>query len=103
LCDKSDSEDGFKSEPKVVPVRLIFSYWLAEHHHPTAKIHVKRRKRIKARLAESYTPEDLGRAVYGVKYDLWLMGKNPSKKRYNADQIVRLRDLADDEDAMAVA
>ncbi|MBK0432725.1 phage replication protein, partial [Klebsiella pneumoniae] len=68
-------------------------------------------KRIKARLAEGFTADELCRAISGAKGDPWLMGKNPSKKRYDgvetilrdAAQVERLRDLAGDEHAMAVA
>ncbi|HEM8613985.1 TPA: replication protein [Citrobacter amalonaticus] len=110
-CEKSDSVDGFESEQKVDPVRLVFSHWQDEHHHSTAKLDDKRRKRIKARLAEGFTADDLCRAITGAKGDSWLMGKNPSKKRYDgidtllrdAAQVERLRDLSGDEHAMAVA
>lgn len=109
--EKSDSVDGFDPEPKSDPVRLVFSHWQAEHHHPNSKLDDKRRKRIKARLAEGFTADDLCRAISGAKGDSWLMGKNPSKKLYDgidtllrdAAQVERLRDLAGDEHAMAVA
>lgn len=110
-CEKSDSVDGFEPEPKVDPVRLVFSHWQTELHHPNSKLDDKRRKRIKARLAEGFTADDLCRAISGAKGDSWLMGKNPSKKLYDgidtilrdAAQVERLRDLAGDEHAMAVA
>lgn len=111
VCEKSCSEDGFEPEQKVDSVKLVFSHWQAEHHHPNSKLDDKRRKRIKARLAEGFTADDLCRAISGAKGDSWLMGKNPSKKRYDgidtllrdAAQVERLRDLSGDEHAMAVA
>lgn len=111
MCEESGSEDDFETEQKVDPVRLVFSHWQAEHHHPNAKLDEKRRKRIKARLAEGFTVDELCRAICGAKGDSWLMGKNPSKKLYDgidtilrdAAQVERLRDLAGDEHAMAVA
>ena len=110
-CEKPVVDDVVQDEPKADPVRKVFTHWQTEHHHLSAKLDDKRRKRIKARLAEGFTADELCRAISGAKGDPWLMGKNPSKKRYDgvetilrdAAQVERLRDLAGDEHAMAVA
>ncbi|QRS18169.1 replication protein [Klebsiella oxytoca] len=110
-CEKRVVEEVIQDEPLADPVRQVFAHWQTEHHHLTAKLDDKRRKRIKARLAEGFTADELCRAISGAKGDPWLMGKNPSKKRYDgvetilrdAAQVERLRDLAGDEHAMAVA
>ncbi|MGG8247715.1 replication protein [Klebsiella aerogenes] len=110
-CEKPVVDDVVQDEPKTDPVRKVFTHWQTEHHHLSAKLDDKRRKRIKARLAEGFTADELCRAISGAKGDPWLMGKNPSKKRYDgvetilrdAAQVERLRDLAGDEHAMAVA
>ncbi|KMV90417.1 phage replication protein O domain [Klebsiella oxytoca 10-5249] len=110
-CEKTVADEVIQDEPQADPVRQVFSHWQTEHHHLSAKLDGKRRKRIKARLAEGFTADELCRAISGAKGDSWLMGKNPSKKRYDgidtllrdAAQVERLRDLAGDEHAMAVA
>lgn len=109
--EKPVADEVIQDEPQADPVRQVFSHWQTEHHHLSAKLDDKRRKRIKARLAEGFTADELCRAISGAKGDSWLMGKNPSKKRYDgidtllrdAAQVERLRDLAGDEHAMAVA
>lgn len=55
--------------------------------------------------------DELCRAITGAKGDPWLMGKNPSRKRYDgietllrdAAQVEKLRDMAGDAHAMAIA
>lgn len=93
------------------PVRQVFCHWQAEHNHPTAKLDDKRRKRIQARLAQGFTVGELCKAISGARFDTWLMGKNPTNKRYDgidtllrdAAQVEKLRDLADDHHAKAIA
>lgn len=98
-------------QPVADQVRQVFTHWQAEHDHPTAKLDDKRRKRIQARLAQGFSAEELCKAITGARYDTWLMGKNPSNKRYDgidtllrdAAQVEKLRDLADDHHARAIA
>lgn len=92
-------------------VRQVFNHWQSEHNHPTAKLDDKRRKRIHARLAQGFSVDELCKAITGAKFDTWLMGKNPSAKIYDgidtllrdAAQVEKLRDLADNEHARAIA
>ncbi|UIW10303.1 replication protein O [Flyfo siphovirus Tbat2_3] len=92
-------------------IKTVFSHWQAEHDHPTSKLDQKRRKRINARLAEGFSVAELCKAISGAKHDSWLMGKNPSNKRYDgietllrdAAQVEKLRDLDDNEHAKAIA
>lgn len=106
LCEMPPPE-----QPVADPVRQVFSHWQTEHNHPTAKLDDKRRKRIQARLAQGFSAEELCKAITGARYDTWLMGKNPSNKRYDgidtllrdAAQVEKLRDLADNEHARAIA
>ncbi|KAB8312958.1 phage replication protein [Erwinia endophytica] len=98
-------------QPVVDPVRQVFTHWQAEHNHQASKLDDKRRRRIKARLAQGFTVDELCKAITGAKFDIWLMGKNPSNKRYDgietllrdAAQVEKLRDLADNEHARAIA
>lgn len=95
----------------VDPVRQVFAHWQTEHNHQTAKLDDKRRSRIKARLSQGFTVDELCKAISGAKFDTWLMGKNPSNKPYDgietllrdAAQVEKLRDLADNQHARAIA
>ncbi|PXB01154.1 replication protein [Pectobacterium carotovorum] len=113
VCEKPTEPD--EEEPVEQPVsqaiKTVFSHWQAEHNHPTSKLDPKRRKRINARLEEGFSVAELCKAISGAKYDPWLMGKNPSNRRYDgietilrdAAQVEKLRDLDDNEHAKAIA
>ncbi|WP_336707629.1 MULTISPECIES: replication protein [unclassified Cedecea] len=104
-------EQSKQTAEQTDPVRAVFSHWQSEHNHPTAKLDDKRRKRIKSRLEQGFTVEELCKAITGAKCDTWLMGKNPSNKVYDgidtllrdAAQVEKLRDLADNHHARAIA
>lgn len=106
---KPEKTEEARNQPD--PVRQVFCHWQAEHNHPTAKLDDKRRKRIQARLAQGFTVGELCKAISGARFDTWLMGKNPTNKRYDgidtllrdAAQVEKLRDLADDHHAKAIA
>ncbi|MFP1767288.1 replication protein [Lonsdalea quercina] len=112
-CEKLTAQGGEESaeQPASHDIRTVFSHWQAEHNHPTSKLDQKRRKRINARLEEGFSVAELCKAISGAKYDTWLMGKNPSNKRYDgietllrdAAQVEKLRDLDDNEHARAIA
>ncbi|QDX29518.1 replication protein [Dickeya poaceiphila] len=112
-CEKPPEQDEEKppEQPASQAIKTVFSHWQAEHNHLTSKLDQKRRKRINARLDEGFTVADLCKAISGAKYDSWLMGKNPSNKRYDgietilrdAAQVEKLRDLDDNEHAKAIA
>lgn len=58
-----------------------------------ARMNDARRKKVKARLAEGYTAEELVSAVRGIAMSPFHMGDNPGGKRYD-DITVALRDGA---------
>ncbi|MBI0520784.1 phage replication protein [Pectobacterium parmentieri] len=113
VCKKPTEQDEEKppEQPASQSIKTVFSHWQAEHNHLTSKLDQKRRKRINARLEEGFTVADLCKAISGAKYDAWLMGKNPSNRRYDgietilrdAAQVEKLRDLDDNEHAKAIA
>ena len=113
VCEKPPEQDDEEppEEPISKSIKTVFSHWQTEHNHPTSKLDPKRRKRINARLEEGFSVAELCKAISGAKYDPWLMGKNPSNKRYDgietilrdAAQVEKLRDLDDNEHAKAIA
>lgn len=72
------------------PVRRIFDHWKAEHDHPRAKLDPKRKARITAHL-KTFSEDQICRAISAAKLDPFLMGENPSGKRYDGIQTL-LRD-----------
>lgn len=57
-------------------VKIVFDHWRHVMDHPKARLTQDRRTKIKARLAEGYTVEDLKRAIDGCKASKYHMGGN---------------------------
>lgn len=66
---------------KVSDVDEVFGYW-RERHMPKAKKTGDRVKKIRQRLKEGYTVNELCLAVDGVFHDNFLMGGNDQEKEY---------------------
>jgi hypothetical protein len=81
------------SEPTVEDT--IFAAWLETtgRDRDRTKFTDQRRKKVRARLAEGYTPDDLLAAVRGVMLSPFHMGDNERKQRYD-DLTTVLRDGA---------
>jgi hypothetical protein len=92
-------EDKIREEdPPVVPrsgdgqvVREVFEFWQTERRKPRAKLDRKRAGKIRARLAEGHTPEQLKQAIRNAKNDPFLMGGNDRGKVFD-DLVTLLRD-----------
>ncbi len=85
---RSDSQD------LRVAVRRIFEHWQLEHGHPDAKLDKKRIGRIKARLADGFTADQLCEAISAAKLDDWLMGRDPKSKKIYDDLESLIQDVA---------
>ena len=72
-------------------VRAVFDVWRENTGHSRAKLDSNRAKRIKARLREGHTVDDLCDAIRGRKHDDWLMGLGKSTRVYD-DVSTLLRD-----------
>ena len=65
-----------KRREQAAAVTDVLTHWSkAPFHRRTPKITEIRRKRVAARLAEGFTPDDLKTAVDGAYLDDWLMGR----------------------------
>ena len=83
----------------------VFDHWRGALM-PRAKQTAKRIQRIKARLKEGFSPQDLCKAVDGALADDWIMGRDPKARPggwrdletilRDAAQVERLVALADD-------
>lgn len=65
-------------------VRQVLEHWV-KVLYPTAspppKLTEARKRRVKARMAEGFTPEQLVAAITGASHDDWLMGRDPKARR----------------------
>jgi hypothetical protein len=62
-------------------VRAVFECWQLEHGKQRSKLDRARRARIKARLSDHFTVEQLCQAIRGAKKDSYLMGRDPKASR----------------------
>ncbi len=80
----------------------VFAFWQKDTGHEKAKLDAKRAKRIRARLDDGFTPDELEAAIRNRRNDAWLMGEDPKSTRSydeldtllrDVPQVERLRDL----------
>lgn len=83
-------------------ISTVFSHWQNVHGKAKAKLTSNRLQKIKARLKEGYTVEQLCRAIDGVKLSPYHMGKNDTGTVYD-DLTTILRDGAQVEKFSALA
>ena len=62
--------------PVPAAVGEVFQHWQAVMRHPQARLDVKRRKAIGARLKEGYSVDQLKQAIEGCKASPWHQGQN---------------------------
>lgn len=74
-------------------VRTVFEAWQAETDSRRSKLDRKRVNRIRARLKEGFTPDDLIAAIRNRRNDPFLMGHNDTGRVYDGLQTL-LRDAA---------
>lgn len=76
-------------------IRAVFGHWLAvmRRNPKTTKLDAKREGKIRARLREGRTVEDLCRAIDGCRASSWHMGDNPDGKRHDDVELI-CRDAA---------
>jgi hypothetical protein len=84
-------------------VTEVFQNWQAEHGKQRSKLDAKRRARIRARLAEGFSVEQLCKAIRGAKRDSFLMGQDPKSPRVFDGLETILRDAAQVERLIALA
>lgn len=109
LLSLSSSLDSDPDQPvrldQGASVRAVFDYWAMKlHPGQSMKFDEKRKKRIRARLAEGFSVDDLKLAIDGALKDDWLMGRKDGtpKNGYrdlktilrDAEQVERLKELA---------
>lgn len=76
-------------------VHAVFEHWQKTWKHPNAKLDAKRTAKIKARLKEGFTTEQLNDAITGFTHSAWHTGTDPKGNGTVYDGIeTLLRDAA---------
>jgi hypothetical protein len=70
-------------DPIASDVRRVFEAWQKIHNHPGSKLDRNRANRIKARLREKFTADQLIEAIKNAKNDRFLMGENEHGRVYD--------------------
>lgn len=77
--ENRDNNLSSSDEPKLDlnrSVQEIFDYWKSTLDHPRARLGDDRKKKIKARLKEGYTPDDIKVAIDGCLASPYHQGEN---------------------------
>jgi hypothetical protein len=82
-------------------VERVFDAWRSEVNSPRSRLDRKRSARIRSRLAEGFSPEDLMQAIRNRRNDPFLMGRNDTGRVYDGIETL-LRDAAQVERLMAL-
>jgi hypothetical protein len=64
-------------------VRTVFDYWRVRMVHNRARLDEKRRRKIRGRLNDGYSVQDLRDAIDGCALSRFHMGDNDRKTVYN--------------------
>ena len=78
-----------KKETKDKEIYLrIFNYWQRIHNASKAKYTPSRRQKIKARINEGYTEDELRQAIYGCYVSDFHQGQNKQGQKYNQIDLI---------------
>lgn len=69
-------------------VQQIFEFWQVTLNHPHSKLTNDRKARIKARIKEGYTVEQIKTAINGCKSSPYHMGENDHGKVYDDIELI---------------
>lgn len=105
-CNENNPTAEAEAEEKQ-NINMVFEFWKKTMNHPNAKLDKNRTSRIKARLREGYTVDQLCCAISNASQDKFLMGENEKGCVYDgiktllrdAEQVERLMALDGSESA----
>lgn len=84
-------EDSLKEEKKETTaskVRTVFSYWQEILNHPQSKLTTDREAKIRRRLQEKYTVDELKLAINGCRASPWHMGENERNTKFDDIELI---------------
>lgn len=77
------------TSPKAITsTQEVFLYWQERMGKPRAKLDEKRAAKIRARLRDGYSVQDLKDAVDGCRQSAWHQGRNDRNKVYNDIELI---------------
>lgn len=74
--------------PEIAGVGEIFEHWKLRLEHPTAKLTDGRKAKVKARLNEGYTLEEIKQAIDGCAMSHFHRGQNPTGAVYDDLELI---------------
>ena len=69
-------------------VHAVFLYWQERMVKPRAKLDSKREEKIRSRLNDGYSVQDLKDAVDGCRQSAWHQGQNDRKRKYDDIELI---------------
>lgn len=87
---KPSSSDEPTTPSEGAQIRAVFDHWVTvmRRNPKTTKLDSKREGKIRARLREGRTVEELCRAVDGCRASAWHMGDNPDGQRHDDIELI---------------
>lgn len=94
--ETSFSDPPMQTEPQPKPgnkgiakdIQAVFDYWKSVLDHPKARLDDKRRQRIKARLRDGYSVDDLRSACDGCRSSPYHQGENERGAVYDDIELI---------------
>lgn len=72
-----------RQDPNRAAIQTVFAYWARVLEHPGARLTGDREQKIRARLRDGYTVDDMLRAIDGCAASPYHCGENDQKTRYD--------------------
>ena len=69
-------------------IDLLFDYWKEQFKHPRARLDQKRRTKIRLRLEDGYTIDDLKLAIDGCRSSPFHLGQNDRNQVYDDIELI---------------
>lgn len=88
LKEKKKEETKAKNAPSGAQVAEVFEEWKTVLSHPLSKLGDKQKSKIKARLNEGWSVDELKQVPRGVLKSDWHMGVNPRDKKFDKIETV---------------
>jgi len=85
---EAETEKALSSCKQPDRVDEVFDYWVIVMQHPKAKLDRKRKQKIRDRLADGYSTDDLMRAIDGCKQSPHHMGDNDRATVYDDIELI---------------
>lgn len=86
--EKEDIVSLAKKQTETENIKRVFAHWQTTLNHPGTKFTKDRETKIRARLREGYSTEQLFAAIDGCAGSAWHMGENNRHERYDGVELI---------------